>query len=247
MKKLSILFTCLFVIGMMTSSALAQCETDADCDDGIECNGIETCDPDNLVCLEGESTCLENQVCDTEIDECVDEVPMVSVDIKPGSCPSPLNVRSRGVLPVAILGAVGFDVELIDPESIFIGREGFEPVAPIRSGYDDVGAPSEDDPCICEELDEEELDEDISTADGIMDLTLKFRMQDLVEGLGLRDIESKAIIPLTITMETADGSFIGEDCVKIINNFKWWDDLLEEIMEPKKPKKPKKPKNGNEE
>lgn len=266
MKKLSILFTFLFFIGITTSTVLAQCVDDCDdgvyctndvceedicvntpndsvCDDGISCNGIEYCDTVDD-CQPGESPCEEGQVCDTEIDECVDEVPMVSVDIKPGSCPSPLNVRSRGVLPVAIIGGEGFDVGLIDPESIFIGREGFEPVAPIRFGYDDVGAPSEGDPCICEEPDDEELDEDISTADGIMDLTLKFRTQDLVEGLGLRDIESKATIPLTITMETEDGVFIGEDCVKIINNFKWWDDFLEEII---KPKKPKKPKNGDDE
>ena len=28
----------------------------------------------------------------------------ITVDIKPGSCPNPLNLKSNGVLPVAILG-----------------------------------------------------------------------------------------------------------------------------------------------
>ena len=35
----------------------------------------------------------------------------VPIDIKPQSCPNPLNVNSKGVLPVAILGTDTFDVE----------------------------------------------------------------------------------------------------------------------------------------
>ena len=38
----------------------------------------------------------------------------VPVDIKPGSCPNPLNVKSRGILPAAILGSADFDIEQID-------------------------------------------------------------------------------------------------------------------------------------
>ncbi|MHC4648611.1 MAG: hypothetical protein ACYTBJ_24405, partial [Planctomycetota bacterium] len=37
----------------------------------------------------------------------------VAVDIKPGSCPNPLNLASRGVLPVAVLGSEDFDVSSI--------------------------------------------------------------------------------------------------------------------------------------
>jgi hypothetical protein len=237
MKKLSIFCMFLFVIGVMTSSAFAQiaCNDDVDCDDGIECNGIETCDVD--MCVEGESTCPENQICDIVIDECVDDVPVVSFDIKPGSCPNPLNVKSRGVLPVAILGTADFDVETINPETILITREGFDPVSPIRYSYDDVGAPSGGEPCECDDLDEDDLD-----VDDIMDLTLKFSVPELVEELGLKEVESREIIPLTIMVESEDGTLImGEDCVKIINKFKWWDDFLEKI------KKPKKPKNRDEE
>ncbi|UCF66491.1 MAG: hypothetical protein JSV80_11920 [Acidobacteriota bacterium] len=42
----------------------------------------------------------------------------VADDVKPGSCPNPVNVTSRGTLPVAILGTADLDVTTIDPDSI---------------------------------------------------------------------------------------------------------------------------------
>jgi len=228
----------MFVVGMMASSAVAQlpCDADVECDDGIFCNGIETCDVENNTCLDGDSPCGANEQCDIELDACVEVGQMVSVDIKPGACPNPLNVRSRGVLPVVILGTDEIDVETIEPETILITREGFDPVAPIRYSYDDVGVPSTGEPCECDELDEDDLD-----VDDIMDLTLKFSVPELVEGLGLKEVEAGEIIPLTIIIESEDGTLMGEDCVRIINKFKWWDDFLEKIKKPKKPKKPNKP------
>ena len=242
MKKLSILCAFALVTGMMARSAFAQvCTVDADCNDGYYCNGEETCDVATAACMDGLSPCAENEICNEDTDTCFDGA-MVSMDIKPGSCPGPLNVRSQGVLPVAILGSADIDVTTLDPATILITREGFDPIAPIRYSYDDVGAPSEGEPCACDDLDEDGLDEDGLDGDGITDLTLKFSMPELVEGLGLKEVASREIIPLTIMGETEDGTLImGEDCVKIINKFKWWDDLLEKI------KKPKKPKNGDEE
>jgi len=234
MKKLSILCTFMFVIGMVASSAFAQiieCTSNDECDDGISCNGEETCVA--AICVEGVSPCAENEICDTENDICVPVDLTVSVDIKPGSCPNPLNVRSRGVLPVAILGTADFDVETINPETILITREGFDPVSPIRYSYDDVGAPSEGDLCDCDDLDEDDLD-----VDDIMDLTLKFRVPELADGLGLKEVESKEIIPLIIMGEAEDGTFMGEDCIRVINRLKWWQDKL---------KNPKKPRNRDEE
>ncbi|GAI36006.1 unnamed protein product, partial [marine sediment metagenome] len=67
----------------------------------------------------------------------VDSVPpvgicyIVEVDIKPGSCPNPLNLKSEGVLSVAILGSEDFDVTTIDPGSIFL-----EGVPTIRTNYE---------------------------------------------------------------------------------------------------------------
>jgi hypothetical protein len=67
----------------------------------------------------------------------------VDIDIKPGSDPNPLNVKSKGVLPVAILGTAAFDVSDVDPGSLRF----FNPNAagvpgysehPLRSALEDV-------------------------------------------------------------------------------------------------------------
>jgi hypothetical protein len=256
MKKLSIVFTVMFVIGMMVSSALAQdckldvdciaplkcvegqcveCTASEDCDDGIYCNGEESCNLDNNTCLPGVSTCDEDEVCNTEDDVCVydgeTDGKTVSVEIKPGSCPNPLNVRSRGVLPVAVLGTEEFDVTTIDPDTIVIVREGIDGEVPvIRYSYEDVATPFEGELCDCDDLNDDDIN-----GDGYMDLTLKFRVPELVDGLDLYEVESREIIPLKIMGETEDGTLImGEDCIRIINKLKWWQDKL------KKPKKPKK-------
>ncbi len=42
----------------------------------------------------------------------------VDIDIKPGSDPNSVNVNTRGVLPVAILGGPDLDVEEIDISSV---------------------------------------------------------------------------------------------------------------------------------
>ncbi|MHC4365745.1 MAG: Kelch repeat-containing protein, partial [Planctomycetota bacterium] len=69
----------------------------------------------------------------------------VTLDIKPGSCPNPLNLNSKGVLPVAILGSADFDVNQIDIASIRLAD-----VAPIRSSYEDVATPvSDGNECDC--------------------------------------------------------------------------------------------------
>ncbi len=69
-------------------------------------------------------------------EECGSEIVECAVDIKPGSCPNPLNVNSKGVLPVAILGTDDLDVTTIDLNTIRLMG-----VAPVRSDYEDVGTP----------------------------------------------------------------------------------------------------------
>lgn len=84
--------------------------------------------------LLNEISCLQECECYLKVD----------VDIKPGSCPNPLNLKSKGVLPVAVLGTEEFDVTTIDPLSILLSREEVEEgVAPIRSDYEDVATPFE--------------------------------------------------------------------------------------------------------
>ena len=124
----------------------------------------------------------------------------VAVDIKPGGCPNPVNVKSRGVLPVAILGTEQFDAGMIDPTSIRLGQ-----VAPIRSNYEDVAAPSlqiSDSNCIETGL------------DGFVDLTLKFNTQEIVETFG--EVSNGELIGLSLTAVLFDGTPIaGADHVLI--------------------------------
>jgi hypothetical protein len=128
-----------------------------------------------------------------------------AVDIKPGSCPNPLNLKSGGLLPVAILGSEELDVNDIDIASVrLVG------VAPIRSNMTDVAGPV---------IDGIECDCDESGADGFVDLSLKFKKQDIVEALSLSDYELVQGAELTLDLAAAlnDGTVIeGGDCVVIV-------------------------------
>ena len=47
----------------------------------------------------------------------------VEIDIKPGSDPNSMNVRSRGVVPVAILSTADFDASSVDPATVRFGPD----------------------------------------------------------------------------------------------------------------------------
>ena len=140
----------------------------------------------------------------------------VFVDIKPGSCPNPLNTGSKGVLPVAIAGTVDFDVTMIDPASVRLlanpdADPPFEGVAPLRWSYEDVATPYEGefvDAYSCHEM----------NGDGYMDLTLKFKEQEVAAALGDVSDGDVIIIVLTgsLTEENGGTPIIGADVVKII-------------------------------
>jgi len=139
----------------------------------------------------------------------------VAVDIKPGSCPNPINIKSQGVLTVAILGTEDFDVTTIDPASIRLLFDGTELAAPIRSKVEDVAAPFVGDLLSCEDC-------YISGPDGCPDLTVKFRTQDIIAALST-DIEEGVItdgqcIVLEITGSADEGRtvFAGADVVRIL-------------------------------
>ena len=51
-----------------SSAAQAECSEDGDCDDGLFCNGVETCADD--ACLEGSNPCTPPLTCDEDNDEC---------------------------------------------------------------------------------------------------------------------------------------------------------------------------------
>jgi len=135
----------------------------------------------------------------------------VYVDIKPGSFPNPLNLKSQGLIPVAICGTADFDVTTIDPQTIRLTREGVEDgVAPIRWSYEDVATPYTGEPCGGHEL----------GGDGYLDLTLKFKTQELVATLGLNAFKGEVIVLiLTGNLKEEHGGtpIRGQDCVWILN------------------------------
>jgi hypothetical protein len=79
--------------------------------------------------------------------------PQVTIDIKPGSDTNPINPRSRGVIPVAILTTDTLNATTVDPTTVHFGRSGSE-AAVVQSALEDVNG------------------------DGRLDLILHFRSQE---------------------------------------------------------------------
>jgi hypothetical protein len=126
---------------------------------------------------------------------------LVEIDIKPGSCPNPLNVKGKGVLPVAVLGSKEFDVM-----SIYIASIRLAGVAPIGSSFEDVAAPVRDRQQECECTTE--------GPDGHLDLTLKFKTEDIVQALG--EVVKGETPLLTLTGKLLDETPIeGADCIRV--------------------------------
>jgi uncharacterized protein len=88
----------------------------------------------------------------------------ILIDILPGSCQNPFNVKRPGVLPVVILGTAGFDVTEIDPSSITLAG-----VAPRLWGYEDISTAYD-----CSNL----------VGDGYLDLVLHFDSQEIAFVMG---------------------------------------------------------------
>jgi hypothetical protein len=131
--------------------------------------------------------------------------PSFALDIHPTSCPNPVNLKSRGVTPMAILGLGLDDVSEIDVSTIQIAG-----VSPVRSHIADVATPvinGED--CECNELE----------GDGIDDLTLKFKTQELLMALDLTPTSDP--IPVTLTGQLLDGTpFEISDCI-VLRGLPW--------------------------
>lgn len=138
----------------------------------------------------------------------VREPATLSLDIKPGSCRNPLNRKSRGKLPTAILGTADFDVSSIDLASAELSRaDGLGgSVGPLvgKSNIKDVGTPFDGELCGCAE----------ERGDGIDDLSMKFSVAELVETLELGELEIGESVELVVSGNLVDGTaFEARDCV----------------------------------
>jgi hypothetical protein len=140
--------------------------------------------------------------------------PFVALDIRPGSCPNPLNKmlfappgapipRKGGVLPVAVVGSPTFDVTQVDLTSLRL--EGVAPAtrgggARIMDVATDIGDNSD---CGCTE----------DTYDGIKDISMKFDAQAVANAIGANGPIQRT---LTLTGTWLDGTpFTASDCVEI--------------------------------
>lgn len=133
----------------------------------------------------------------------------VAIDIKPGSCPNSLNCKSKGVLPVAILGTAEFDVNEIDPATVRLAG-----VAPLRWDFEDVATPYEpftgkqDCTIDCTEM----------GPDGYLDATLKFDTQEVIAALGEAVLDGACLVAqLTGNLRESFGGteIVGEDVIRI--------------------------------
>lgn len=139
----------------------------------------------------------------------------ITLDIRPGSCPNRVNLASRGVVPMAILGSNSLDVTQIDTDTLMLARadgagNGVLPRAKRRGSVGaiaDVAAVSKTGLCECHE----------SSGDGFDDLVLKFSTRAIVGAFELLDDESTDPIALVLRGSLWDSTpFIASDCIVLV-------------------------------
>jgi hypothetical protein len=111
----------------------------------------------------------------------------VLIDIKPGSYPNPINLGSKGLVPVALFGSSTFAVSLVDPASVRFGRmlEMDSGAAPVNISNKDVNN------------------------DGFMDFIFQFRISET----GLLPTDTEACLHGLLL----DGTlFCGHDSIVIV-------------------------------
>ena len=142
----------------------------------------------------------------------------LALDIKPRSCPNPVNLRSQGVLPVALIGSELFDVTQVDVDSLALARaDGVGgSVAPLtgprrlRPRVADVATAFDGEPCECHDI----------GPDGIDDLVLKFSTPEMVETLELGSLPRGTSVMLTLSGSLLDGTeFEASDCIVIVGKY----------------------------
>ena len=143
----------------------------------------------------------------------------VPLDIRPGSCPNPLQPESRGVLPVALVAGPELDPLTVDLSSLELQRaDGVGgAVLPLAgppgpsAQLEDVSRPAPLGSCV----DQETACDDMSP-DGQTDWLLFFDLQQVAELLTVEPLPP-AVVELVLSGRLLDGTPIaGRDCVVVL-------------------------------
>jgi hypothetical protein len=135
------------------------------------------------------------------------------LDIKPGSCPNSFNPGSNGVLPVALVVTDEFDASEVDISTLVLSRaDGYGGTITPHEGppgphtvLEDVASLFDGEPCDCHELE----------GDGVMDVSMKFKTQDMVDALNL--IPGTGPKELVLDGNLLDGRpFRASDCIRFV-------------------------------
>ncbi|MHC4477851.1 MAG: HYR domain-containing protein, partial [Planctomycetota bacterium] len=179
-----------------------NCDTEPICEQDIPA-GVTIFGGNTIVKLTATDEAGNSSSCEVTITVIVP----LNLDIKPDSCPSPLNMNTnnKGRIKVALLGSDKFDVSKIDINSIAVAGVVFPPKTPTTM---DVGTPRPDSQqCECRG----------HKKDGINDLLIHFPRKEIVLALGLYTIEPHTVVPITVEGNLLSGvKFVATDCVKLV-------------------------------
>ncbi|MCP3979027.1 MAG: hypothetical protein GY716_06800 [bacterium] len=145
--------------------------------------------------------------------------------IRPLACPAPLNVDGHGVVKILMTGETGLDITALDLASVRIERadgiggfvlpyDGTTGPGVVFADFNqpndlDVGDGPEQVSCSCN---------DVNAPDGIVDVQIPFRTDDLVSELQLDGLPMGTEVALRLTGEFADGTpFVASDCMALVS------------------------------
>lgn len=143
----------------------------------------------------------------------------VPLDIRPGSCPNPIQPESGGVLPVGLVAGPEFDPLAVDLSSLELARaDGVGgAVLPLAgppgpsTQFEDVSSPAPLESCT-----HEEIACDHMSPDGQKDWLLFFDLQEVAELLTVEP-PPQAVVELVLSGRLLDGTpFAGQDCVVVL-------------------------------
>lgn len=150
---------------------------------------------------------------DCNVEKCVQTIDVVryfaNLDILPGACPNLYNRRATSTLPIAIVGAPGFDVTQIQWNSIRL--YGLDctagPLLPQCIGYADVATPFLNGlNCNCTN----------ANGDGKLDLVLHFSRAQINCAFDLAEMSKGETLTVIVTGKLCDGRmFIAQDCMTV--------------------------------